>query len=297
MVNPFRERKWTKISATAFMILLVWLWTCGHLMAWNYKPHPDQSRNWGCHYIHQLPNAVLRMFVIPFPLGALLMIVGTGRYPLTTWPNVFCCFAHIFCGFCLWFMAVADELPGIETENDEYGLKQYSLYHSIPGTAAYCVLEFARDVAAVMCIADAIVITRFYRQWMRQNAAREIDDAQRMAKIVIESVENRKNGINLNDSTQRELALFQRRQWTQKAFYKLVFLLQIIAVLSLLHIVSILFTLHEYGFHNLMLTYFGLASTRNHPYALQAPFVRDMIYTFMYFYVGTFLPLAAAQWQ
>ncbi|CAD7926520.1 unnamed protein product [Amoebophrya sp. A25] len=295
MTSPFRDGKWTKISATIVTGLLIWLCTAAYMMAWTYPPHPVKTRNWPCHYIHSLPNVVMRAGVIPIPLSLTYMVAGVGRFPCTTFFNMFCCFCHLFCGFCLWFIAVADELPGMDQVTDAYGIRSYTPFHAVSATTGYTLIEIARDFSSLMCIADAVIITHFYKQWKKQNSEREVEDSQRMAQIVIESVENRKNGVPLNEATQRELALFQRRQWTQKAFQKLVFLLQIIAVLSIMQIFSIFHVLHDHGAHNWVFVKLRLVEKEGHPYEFQAPLLIDLMWTLGYFYLGTFIPFAVAQ--
>ena len=76
-----------------------------------------------------------------------------------------------------------------------------------------------------------------------EQAERELHDNVNMTMTIQDSVRRKTMGEEISEETQRELALYQRRQWTERAFRKLVVTLQFLAFLSFLVLFHIFYIL------------------------------------------------------
>ncbi|CAD7942750.1 unnamed protein product [Amoebophrya sp. A120] len=271
MLTPWRSQGYCRALCAFYVSLIAYLVTVSYVMSTRLQQHPVPSRNWGCHYIHQLPSAFLRIFLVPIPLASLLFGIGVLRYPLTTWMNALVCFCHAFCGLCIAFIFIVDELPGFEAPLDSYGFRSYTPFHFVPATVGYCFVEAGRDIACLVAIADAVVVTMTYKQWRKSTADHEEGEGMKMASTLM------KNGFpkekaTLSEYMQKQVALYQKRQWTIQAFHKLVLVMQGIAVMAVIVILRVLYVLYLHGAHHWVFLVFGFIPREDAHFSFQADF-------------------------
>mmetsp|Transcript_2047 Transcript_2047/g.4778 ORF Transcript_2047/g.4778 Transcript_2047/m.4778 type:complete len:340 (+) Transcript_2047:329-1348(+) len=293
MLTPWRTKPYCRMMACTYFALISYLIIVSYCMSEHLTPHPVPERNWGCHYIHQLPSAFLRTFLVPFPLAAMLAANGLFRFPLTTLLNAVICFCHVFCGLCICFIFVVDELPGFQPPLDSYGFKSYTPYHFVPATIGYCFMEAGRDFACLATIADAVVVTMTYRHWRKVTAEREAGDDAALGHLLNDAQKQGVSGKGISEFTQRQIALYQKRKWTIQAFHRLVLVMQALAFMASIVLMRVLYLVYLAGGHHWLFVMLGCMQRHDAHYQFAADFLRNMIISMTFYFTVVIMPLAA----